>query len=80
MGYQRAHTKWYGDLLEGAKQGGVVPDFRRLLVGLGARGSAALNNGLDRSDNSLLLQTPNVDELIGLILRGLFRLAGKNDG
>ena len=74
--YQRAHTKWYADLLEGAKHANVSPDFGHLLAEFSARGLAGLNNGLDTSDNRLLLETANVDELIALILRGLFRLAG----
>ena len=73
--YQRAHTKWYTDLLEGAKHAGVPPDFGRLLAELSSRGLAGLNNGLDNGDNRMLLETANVDELIALILRGLFRLA-----
>ena len=74
--YQRAHGKWYADLLEGAKHANVAPDFGHLLAGFSARGLAGLNNGLDKSDNRFLLETTNVDELIALILRGLFRLAG----
>ena len=74
--YQRAHGKWYADLLEGAKHANVSPDFGHLLAGFSARGLAGLNNGLDKSDNRFLLETANVDELIALILRGLFRLAG----
>ena len=74
--YQRAHTKWYADLLEGAKHANVSPDFGHLLAEFSTRGLAGLNNGLDTSDNRLLLETANVDELIALILRGLFRLDG----
>ena len=76
INYQRAHTKWYADLLEGAKHAGVSPDFGHLLAELSAGGLAELNNGLDKGDNRFLLETGNVDELIALILRGLFRLAG----
>ena len=43
--YQRAHTKWYADLLEGAKHANVSPDFGHLLAGFSARGLAGLNNG-----------------------------------
>ena len=78
INYQRAHTKWYADLLAGAQPAGVLPDFGHLLAELSARGLAGLNNCLDESDNRFLLATANVDELIALTLRGLFRLAGRH--
>ena len=76
INYQRTHTKWYADLLAGAPHAGDSPDFDHLLAKLSAGGLAALNNGLDESDNRVLLETADVDELIALTLRGLFRLAG----
>ena len=79
IGYQQAQTKWYADLLDGAKHDGVLPDFGGLLSDLAVRGLAALNNGLDERENRSLLETTNVDELIALILRGLFRLAANTD-
>ena len=77
--HQRAYTQWYADLLESAKHAGVPPDFGQLLAELAARGLAGLNNDLDKNDNRLLLETANVDELVALILRGLFRIAGDTD-
>jgi hypothetical protein len=40
-------------------------------------GTAALNNGLNHSENASLVRTPHIDEAIGLILRGLLRLTAK---
>ena len=70
INYQRTHTKWYADLLAGAPHAGDSPDFEHLLAKLSAGGLAALNNGLDESDNRVLLATADVDELIALTLRG----------
>lgn len=33
-----------------------------------------LNNGLTEEENTVLAQTPHVDQAIAMILRGLFRL------
>jgi hypothetical protein len=74
--YQRAHTDRYSELLDTATTAGELPEYGALIARLSSLGVGGLNNGLDESDNRRLLATDDVDELIALILRGLFKLAG----
>ena len=78
--YQREHTRWYADLLAGAENAGEAPDFAHLVAEFSSTGLRGLNNGLDTSDNRRLLETDDVDELIALTLRGLFRLSNRGAG
>ena len=77
--YQRAHSHHYAELLDAAADAGVAPDYGALVAGLSDRGTRGLRNGLDENENRRLLATDDVDELIALILRGLFSLAGDTD-
>jgi hypothetical protein len=76
LDYQRLHTDHYPDLLDAAARAGTPPDYGALVADLSARGMGGLNNRLDEDENRLLLTTDDVDEMIALVLRGLFKLAG----
>jgi len=74
--YQRVHTDHYPELLAVAAAAGIPPDYSALVGELSQRGVGGLRNRLDENENRRLLATDDADELIALILRGLFRLAG----
>jgi hypothetical protein len=79
VGYQRAHTDGYPELFDAATSANALPDYDALIADLSSRGVGGLGNGLSENENRCLLATDDVDELIALVLRGLFRIAGDRD-
>ncbi len=79
LDYQRQHTDRYPDLLNAAARAGAAPDYSALVADLSACGVDGLNNRLDESENYRLLVTDDVDEMIALVLRGLFKIAGDTE-
>lgn len=79
VSYQCAHTDGYPELLDAATSANARPDYDALIADLSSRGVGGLGNGLSEDENRRLLATDDVDELIALVLRGLFRIAGDRD-
>jgi hypothetical protein len=77
--YHLAHTDNYSELLEAATLRDLAPDFGTIVETLSSGGFGELRNGLDESANMRLLATDDIDELISLVLRGLFKIAGDTD-
>ena len=73
VGYQRTHTDGYPELFDAATSANAQPDYEALIADLSSRGVGGLGNGLSENENRRLLATDDVDELIALLLRGLFR-------
>ena len=78
--FQLAHTAGYEELFDAAARSGVAPDYDIVMARLSSGGLAGLGNGLNDEHNQRLLTTDDVDELIALVLRGLFSLAAGNRG
>jgi hypothetical protein len=76
VAFQQAHTDGYTELHDAAVSRGAPPDYDGVIAELSRRGLAGLGNGLNDEDNRKLLETDDVDELIALVLRGLFTVAG----
>ena len=76
VGYQRTHTDGYDELLDAAKDTSAQPDYDAVIADLTACGAGGLKNGLSETENRRLFATDDVDELIALVLRGLFTIAG----
>ncbi len=76
VSYQRTHTDGYPELFDAATNANTRPDYNALIADLSSRGVGGLRNGLSENENRRLLATNDVDELIALILHGLFRIAG----
>ena len=77
--YQQAHTDGYSELFEAATYANAGPDYGALTADLSSCGVDGLSNGLTENENHRLLATDDVDQLISLVLRGLFRIAGDRD-
>jgi NAD/NADP transhydrogenase beta subunit len=75
LDYQRQHTDQYAELLDAAERVDAAPDYGALVTELSVRGVGGLKNKLDESENRRLLSTDDVDEMIALVLRGLFKIA-----
>lgn len=73
--FQSAHTDHYSDLFEAAARAGTAPNYTELLSDFSSRGVSGLGNGLGEHENRRLLSTDDIDELIALVLRGLFKIA-----
>jgi hypothetical protein len=74
--FQRDHTEGYAALYDAAARRGAAPDYGAAIAEIFRSGLGGLRNGLDDEDNRKLLATDDIDELIALVLRGLFTLAG----
>lgn len=79
LDYQRQHTDHYPDLLNAAARVDAAPDYGALVAELSACGLGGLNNRLNESENRRLLAADDVDEMIALVLRGLFKIAGDTE-
>jgi hypothetical protein len=78
LDYQRSHGDYYAELLAAASRADALPDYGSIIASLSARGVGGLGNGLDEGENRRLLATDDVDELIALVLHGLFRIAAND--
>ncbi len=76
VSYQQAHTDGYPELFDAATRANARPEYDALIADLSSRGVGGLRNGLTENENRRLLATDDVDELIALVLHGLFTIAG----
>jgi hypothetical protein len=76
ISYQCTHTDGYPELLDAATRAHTRPDYDAVVADLTLCGVGGLKNGLSETENRRLLATDDVDELIALVLRGLFTIAG----
>ena len=55
-------------------------DYEQLLEEIAAAGVAGLRNGLTEEENERLFETPSVQEVVGLVRKGLVAVAGDAGG
>ena len=73
--YQLKYTPRYPELLAAAYASGQEPKFAELLDTFNGAGVEGLQNGLGESENQRLMQSDDVDEIVGLVVHGLRRIS-----
>jgi hypothetical protein len=74
LDYQLKHTPRYAELVGAAAAVGQEPAFDELRETFTAAGVEGLRNGLSEAENTRLMDTDDVDEIVGLVVQGLRRL------
>ncbi len=74
LDYQLKHTARYRDLVGAAAAAGQEPDFDELRETFIAAGMGGLRNGLGEAENTRLMDTDDVDEIVALVVQGLRRI------